>query len=1459
VAGGSVSLNLSLNTTAGTGPSGLQWVVQTAPADVTSVSVVAGPALTTAGKTVFCGGGNGTVTCLAIGLNASPIANGVVAIVNFTLAGQTSGPSVTVGLAGTLGATSAGGTVSVAGSGGTITVQGWTPTDTQPPTPPTNLSTGASASQVVLTWTASTDNVGVVGYLVERCLGSSCVGFTQIGTSLTTMYTDAGLAASTSYSYRVRATDAAGNLSSYSNSVTAVTGGDTTPPTVSIASPTSGTTVAGSTGLTAIASDNVAVAAVQYRLDGANLGSPLTVVPYAYTWDTTTASNGVHTLTAVATDTSNNSTVSAGVSVTVNNPTGGLPTQGLIGYWNFDENSGSIAHDTSGNGRNGTVTGAVWTAGKINSALSFNGGASGVVTSNIAMGNTFSLSAWVNPTASTGRYMRIAETQYNLGFYLGTDATGTRYKLIINNGTGATGLCGLLYGCAEGGIVTSGWHLVAATFDGVTGRLYVDGVLVASDTFVAQPSTNLPLYIGEYYAGPSYTWFGSLDEVRLYNRALTTAEVATIFNGGGTGDTTPPTTPTNVAATGVSSTQINVSWTASSDNVGVAGYQIFRNGLLAGTTASVSFADQGLQASTTYSYTVAAYDAAGNVSSPSAPVSASTLSGSLPTQGLIGYWNFDENSGSIAADTSGNGHNGTVTGAVWTAGKINSALSFNGGASGVVTSNIAMGNTFSLSAWVNPTASTGRYMRIAETQYNLGFYLGTDTTGTRYKFIINNGTGATGLCGLAYGCAEGGAVTSGWHLVTATFDGVTGRLYVDGVLVASDTFVAQPTTNLPLYIGEYYAGPFYTWLGALDEVRLYNRALTSAEVVVIFNGGGSGGDTTPPTTPTNIAAAGVSSTQINVSWTASTDNVGVAGYRVFRNGVLAGTTASVSFGDQGLLASTTYSYTVVAYDAAGNVSNASAPVSASTLSSLPTQGLIGYWSFDENSGSIAADTSGNGHNGTVTGAVWTAGKINSALSFNGGTSGVATGNIAIGSTFSVSAWVNPAVSIQGRYARIAETQYNAGFSLGTDATGTRYKFIINNGTGATGLCGLVYGCAEGGTVTSGWHLVTATFDGATGRLYVDGVLVASDTFVAQPNTNLPLYIGEYFAGPFYTWFGALDEVRLYNRALTSAEVTVIFNGAGSSGDTTPPTTPTNVAVAGMSSTQINVSWTASSDNVGVAGYRVFRNGVLAGTTASVSFGDQGLLASTTYSYTVVAYDAAGNVSTASAPVSASTQAAPPTTQGLIGYWSFDENAGSVAADTSGNGHNGTVTGAVWTAGKINSALSFNGGASGVATGNIVIGNTLSVSAWVNPASSIQGRYARIAETQYNAGFSLGTDATGTRYKFIVNNGTGATGLCGLAYGCAEGGAVTSGWHLVTATFDGSTGRLYMDSVLVASDTFVAQPTTNLPLYIGEYFAGPFYTWFGSLDEVRLYNRALTSAEISTIFNYQGAVQRLAAR
>jgi hypothetical protein len=192
--------------------------------------------------------------------------------------------------------------------------------DTVPPTAPGTLTATGGVGSVSLAWGASTDNVGVDHYDVYR---STAAGFTptvsnRVATPVGTSYRDSGLAVG-AYFYRVRAADRAGNLSAASNEATASATADTTPPTVSITAPPAGSTVSGAVALSAAASDNVGVVGVQFKVDGANVGTEDTTAPYDTLWDSTTVANGPHTLTALARDAAGNTATSSGIAITVSN------------------------------------------------------------------------------------------------------------------------------------------------------------------------------------------------------------------------------------------------------------------------------------------------------------------------------------------------------------------------------------------------------------------------------------------------------------------------------------------------------------------------------------------------------------------------------------------------------------------------------------------------------------------------------------------------------------------------------------------------------------------------------------------------------------------------------------------------------------------------------------------------------------------------------------------------------------------------------------------------------------------------------------------------------------------------------------------------------------------------------------------------------------------------------------
>jgi chitodextrinase len=342
---------------------------------------------------------------------------------------------------------------------------------------------------------------------------------------------------------------------------------------------------------------------------------------------------------------------------------------------------------------------------------------------------------------------------------------------------------------------------------------------ITTDTWALQPSSKSPPFFTNSADGPARgtveAAVSNYGVVMFVTYNFNNSKVYLYKHAPSVPDTQTPTTPPNLTATAVSSSQIDLAWTASTDNIGVTGYRIYRNSTQVGTAATTNYVDTGLQASTTYVYTVAAYDAAGNQSAQSATASTKTLAPDTTPPTVA-----------MTAPTSG----ATVLGSV------------------------------TVSA--NATDNVG----VAGVQFKLdGANLGVEDTTAPYAITWDTR-----------------AIANGTRSLTA---------------VARD---AASNTK------------------------------TATAISVTVN---NAVDTTAPTTPTNLTATAVSSSQINLAWTASTDNVGVAGYKVYRGGSQVGTSTSTSYSDNGLTAQTSYSYRIQAHDAAGNNSAQSTSVSATTLSS----------------------------------------------------------------------------------------------------------------------------------------------------------------------------------------------------------------------------------------------------------------------------------------------------------------------------------------------------------------------------------------------------------------------------------------------------------------------------------------------------------------------------------------------
>jgi hypothetical protein len=214
---------------------------------------------------------------------------------------------------------------------GSVQYQPTPPTgDTTPPTVSISApANGATVSGSTSITANAADNVGVVG-VQFRLDGANFGSEDTVSPYSTTWNTTAS--SNGTHTLMAIARDAAGNVTSSSSVSVTVNNGpppDTNPPTVSLSSPAGGSTVSAALSVSANASDNVGVVGVQFKLDGANLGSEDMASPYSVMWDSTTATNGGHTLTAVARDAAGNSTTSSAVSVTVNNA---APPPSAIAY-----------------------------------------------------------------------------------------------------------------------------------------------------------------------------------------------------------------------------------------------------------------------------------------------------------------------------------------------------------------------------------------------------------------------------------------------------------------------------------------------------------------------------------------------------------------------------------------------------------------------------------------------------------------------------------------------------------------------------------------------------------------------------------------------------------------------------------------------------------------------------------------------------------------------------------------------------------------------------------------------------------------------------------------------------------------------------------------------------------------------------------------------------------------------
>jgi RHS repeat-associated protein len=302
---------------------------------------------------------------------------------------------------------------------------------------------------------------------------------------------------------------------------------DVTAPTVVVTSPAP-SSVVGDAGISvaAEAADDVNVVGVQFKLDGQNLGPEDTRPPFRALWDASQAAPGTRILTAVARDASGKSTTSVPVSVTNNSACAPLvPRAGLVSYYDFNENTGSIVTDRAGAGNNGSITGAIWTTtSRCGSALEFNATNSSVAipdANSLDLTTGMTVEAWVRRTSNATGFRTLLEKEApsSYSYSLRTDG-GSKPEGKAKIGTADAPVTG------STAMPLNTWTHVAAVYNGTAVTLYVNGVQAATNnrSGTITPSAGL-LRLGWSATRPAERFVGQMDDVRVYNRALTPGEI----------------------------------------------------------------------------------------------------------------------------------------------------------------------------------------------------------------------------------------------------------------------------------------------------------------------------------------------------------------------------------------------------------------------------------------------------------------------------------------------------------------------------------------------------------------------------------------------------------------------------------------------------------------------------------------------------------------------------------------------------------------------------------------------------------------------------------------------------------------------------------------------------------------------------------------------------------------------
>lgn len=786
-----------------------------------------------------------------------------------------------------------------------------------------------------------------------------------------------------------------------------------------------------------------------------------------------------------------------------------------IAYYRLGDSPGSSTMtDSSGNGHDGTYSGGVTLGGPSaiggapDTSASFSGADDASVSGITAPTTGYTLEAWIR---------RADNTDGSIVGQLGAGQLLVRDDRLVLHQTADDVI---------GDVLSPGvWHHVAATWDGSTTRVFVDGADLSSATANTAPAGAGTFTIGSGDQAPAFR--GDIDEVAYYPYALGDPATHTFLGRDATAPLITVTTPT-VNAEYVLHAAPNPSYSCSDPLTGSPAW----------ASGVQSCSDDFSGSLGPHLLTVDAVDLAGNTSTTSRLYSVlpNRYADEVLLSSPLAYYRLGDATGAVTlTDSSGHGHDGAYRNAVAPGAHRPAAIAcqrrpaprvcelaadpesfsthFGGEGYGYVQNLAAPRTAYTLEAWIRPDDAGD------------GSIVGQGGAGQLFVRDGHLGLRQTQDDVLS----SGPDLTPGvwWH-VAATWDGSTTRLFVNGSQVASSGAARKaPSGSATMYVGYGEQAPWFR--GDLDEVAYYPTALSHGVLAEHYAVGSVVDWTTPvphqgkprgtiasPADQGLYAPGKAPTAQFSCDDADGPADIVSCTSTVDGNPINHGDPLPDTFGS--------HTFTITATDAGGNVDQHSATYTVTSFAEIfRADAPLAYYRLGD-TGSVMADASGNGHDGEYknrqeSGPVGISGDGDRARLFWGdGGYGFANGISAGPRQSTIEAWVNPDDLRDQSIAGLA----------GTDelfVTGGRFAFRHLDRTVVAAV----------GPTPGAFRQVVGTWDGTSVQIFVDGVLQGTaEAATGRSSGGGTFYVGYGTRAPWFV--GALDEVAYYDSALTPERV-----------------------------------------------------------------------------------------------------------------------------------------------------------------------------------------------------------------------------------------------------------------------------------------------------------------------------------